>query len=399
MNRVYRHRIKRKKRALWLLLTTIALVWLACGGLVKLQLPAEALAPEAEKWEVPYGNLARQHHVNRDVLPPYRVVWERRYRSVVTDHPLAVGDVLFLTTQSGMLAYFDLNKGELMGDGHFIPGMSHGPTIHNQTIYVSGNLGDYTLAAFNMKTVQVLWKVRYSHLNSSPVLWRDWVITAGDSGKVLCVRVKDGQKSWEYLTGEDIYGNLAADSGHIYLADVRGRVVCLDARDGKPVWQQQVQENVYAGPTLGDRYLFVGTTAGIFYALNRRTGKIEWQFRTRGSIYGHASFGDGVVYFGNDAHNLFALRALDGSLLWKFRTKSIVNTAPLVGDQFLYLGGWDNNFYVLDRFTGDLIYRQEFPRPFKSSPIIYRGRIYFHLANYKLYCLETRSEQSGEGKP
>ncbi len=370
---------------------------LACGGLVKLHISERAFAPEAEKWAQPYGNMQRQHRVKGDVPPPYGVVWQRRYRSVVTDHPLAIDSVLVLTTQSGMMAYFHLPEGDLMGDGHLIPGMSHGPTIRENIVYVSGNLGDYTLAAFDMSNVQVLWKTRFSHLNSSPLLWDDRVIVAGDSGKVLCVQAQDGKEVWRYSTGETVFGNLAADSNSLYLADVRGRVVCLDVRSGQPRWQVQVKENVYAGPTIGEGLLFLGTTAGIFYGIDTRNGEIRWQFRTRGSVYGHAAYGDGVVYFGCDDHYVYALRSHDGSELWKFRTGSIVNTTPLVGDQFLYFGGWDRFFYVLDRFTGDLIYRQEFPRPFKSSPIIYQGKIYFHLANYKLFCLENRPGQAGGG--
>lgn len=375
-----------------LLLLTIS----GCGGLVKLNIPTALVTRSPDNWMTPYRNNQRWNSMEQDVLPPYREVWSHGYRSVVTDHPLAIREYLLLTTRSGMLAVFDIKLGDLLGDGHLVPGFLHAPALKGDTLFYAANLGQHPLGAFDLSNLESIWKRKLPHLNTSPMLLADKVYAGGDSGKFFCLKQKDGQRVWEFTAVSDIYGTPAASGNRIFVADIQGRVYCLNAGDGTVLWQTQIQSNVYSGPLFAENRVFIGSTSGYFYALDAATGKEVWRYNSGASIYGNAAYAGGVVYFGNDGHRMTALKSANGEVLWQFKTRGVNNTAPLAGKQYLYFGSWDRSFYVLDRFTGDLIYRREFKKAIKSSPIIYRGRLYLHIANRRLYCLETAREEEEE---
>lgn len=374
----------------------LAMLLFHCAGLVKLHLPDQVFR-EAEAWLVPYKNNQRQMAVESDVPPPYRISWKKRYRSVVTDHLLAVDRYLIFTVENGMLVFFDADLGERIGEGRLAPGFLHAPLLHNGILYYSANLGKEPLGAFDLSRLKTVWKKKLPHLNTSPLEHSGNIYVGSDKGWFYCFEETKGKKIWDFNAGQPIYGNPASWQDKIYFSNVKGKLFCLNAADGKVLWTVQLKENVFAGPVIGDKRVFLGTTAGILYAINAETGKIEWQLQTHGSIFGNAAYRDGSVYVGNNAHKLLAVSAKTGEIRWKFGAKGIINTAPLTGPEFVYFGCWDKNFYVLLRSSGKMVYRQEFKKPLKSSPIIYRGKIFFHVSNERIYCLVSDQTSKAEG--
>jgi len=70
----------------------LIIVFSQCGGLVKLTIPTDAYLDTENTWLMPNKNEFRQHTFNQDVFPPYKIQWRKKYKSVITDHPLAVDD-------------------------------------------------------------------------------------------------------------------------------------------------------------------------------------------------------------------------------------------------------------------------------------------------------------------
>ncbi len=372
------------------LIGLLAFIFLQCAGLVKLNIPQKAYENPEESWLTAFKNNQRQNATENDVLPPYEVLWDKRYRSVVTDQMLAVDNYLIFTTRNGMLAFIKSDGGEMMGDGRLAPGFSHSGTLSDNVLYYAANLGDKTLGAFNISKLDKIWENKLPNLNTSPLLLEKNLFVGAFNGDFFSFDKASGEKKWEFTAASSLFGVPASLNSRIYFTDIKGNVYCLNADKGKKIWTSRLAENLYAGPVVGDNKLFIGSTAGTISALDAATGKILWERETHGSIYGNAAYRDGAVYVGNNAHKLIALDAATGKILWEFSAKGIINTAPLAGPDFIYFGSWDKTFYVVERKSGKLLYSEEFNRPIKSSPIIYRDRIFFHTSNDHIYCLGNK---------
>ncbi len=371
-----------------------------CSGLIKLNIPPEQYNNPDDGWLTPYKNNLRHNSVAEDVLPPYKISWKKRYRSVIPDQPLAVGNYLIFTVKNGMLAIFDLEKGEKIGEGRLAPGFYHSPVLSDNILYYSANLGNETLGAFDLSILKNNWKDRLPQMNTTPVLWEKKLFAGADDGNFFCMDRENGEKVWEFKSGSSVFGIPASMDKNVYFSNVDGKVICLNGQSGAKVWESALMANFYAGPLIAGDAIVIGSTSGIIYSLDAQNGEIRWQVQTQGSIYGNAAYRSGVIYVGNNSHQFLALDAASGKILWEFKTGGINNSTPVVGPNFVYFGSWDKFLYVLDRKSGKLIYRQEFRHPLKSSLLIYRDNIYLHTANDQVYCLvsDNTASQAGEDK-
>ncbi|MEJ2050272.1 MAG: hypothetical protein P8Y60_10630, partial [Calditrichota bacterium] len=104
-----------------LFILSLSLLW-ECSGLVNLKIPEKGIQPGKESWLTAYKSNLRRNAIDSDVLPPYQVTWSKRYKSVITDQPLAIGNYVLFTLENGMLAYCDVELGHMVGDGRIAPG-------------------------------------------------------------------------------------------------------------------------------------------------------------------------------------------------------------------------------------------------------------------------------------
>ncbi len=368
---------------------SLILLWVNCSGLVNLKLPRNS---EVDAWSTVYQSNLRHNSLESDIAPPYQVMWDRKYKSVITDQPLALGNYLIFTLKNGNIAFLDILSGELIGDGRLAPAFEHAPVIDGKTIYYSAKLGSKTLAAMNLLTREKIWETRLPHLYTAPLIWQGRIYAGSRTGELYCVDKKTGQVLWTFQARSTLQGIPAESRGSLYFCDIKGNLYCLDGNSGTPRWIISLQPNAYNGPVVADNRLFIGTTSGIFYAIDADSGAIVWQTETKGSIYGNAAYFDGMLYVGNNAHLLYAIRARDGEIQWKFQTGGIINTTPLVSTNHVYFGSWDNHLYILSRLSGEKIVAFDLKKPIKSSPLIHRNRLMVQTANDRLFCIAHREE-------
>ena len=362
-------------------------ITVGCGGLISLDLPNPKLLEKQEKWLMLGGNQQHQHFSLKNIHPPLEEVWTKSVKSVVTDHPLAVGDIIFAPTQNGELYVIDYITGGGMGSGKIGPAMAHLPTIHNNILYAGMVLGSKTLIAFHLRRAEKKYTARYPYITTSPLIIDDKIYFGTEEKMFFCANLGTGEEIWNYEAHAPIRSSPAYNSAGVVFGDDKGWIYALDPASGIKRWDIQLDGPVFSHPVLDDSSVFVGTVNGTMYCLNIRTGKINWQKSFPGAIYGSPSLYKNVLYFGNNAHDVIALHKDSGEKIWSFKTKGIVNTVPLPSPDYLYVTSWDKNLYVLNRFSGKLIFKYPFKKTPKSSPIIYRDYLLIHTANAKLIAL------------
>lgn len=363
--------------------------WLTagCGNLVKLKLPEkDRQNPEAE-WLELGKNPQHQHYANGNIAPPLDVVWKKRVKSVVADHPLALGDYIIASTRSGMMYVIDYESGEKVGNGKIGHALPNAPAIHDNRLYAGIEVGDRTLVGYNLEKSKRLWSESYPHISTSPLVDGDKIYFGTNRSLFFCAETGSGAEVWKYKTEAAVQSSPAQQGEFIVFGDNQGWLYSLNAKDGKENWKIRLEGSIFSHPVLDELQAFVGTVNGKMYSVSLYTGEIIWEKDFEGAIFGSPALYKNALYFGNNAHEVVALHKETGEQIWKFKTRGIVNTVPLPSPDYLYVASWDKNLYVLNRFSGKLVFKYELDKPVKSSPIIYRDYLILHTANDKLIAL------------
>lgn len=136
--------------------------------------------------------------------------------------------------------------------------------------------------------------------------------------------------------------------------------------------------------------LFVSAIAGAFAQSSKIADfnskpSLLWKFHINTQILGSPAVSENLVYFGGVDSTLYALDLSSGKISWKFRTKGAIRSTVLVSGNNLYVNGGDGNLYSLDCKTGKVKWtfigngerKYDFADYHHSSPVLYKGKIYF----------------------
>lgn len=355
-----------------------------CKKLVKLDLPPEPAINMEQEWIMLGRNPQRQHFVHHNIPPPLDIVWSKRVKSVIADHPLAMGNIIFAPTVSGVMYVVDYNTGEGIGSGKLGPSIERAPSIYHNILYAGLTLGPETLVGWDIRKGGKEISRNYPHITTSPTVLEDKLYFGTDRNLFFCVNFYSGEMIWNYNTAAAVHSSPAFNLPEVIFGDDHGWFYSLEASSGIEMWKIQLDGSILSHPVIDDSVAYVGTVNGKMYAILLKNGDIAWEQSFDGAIYSSPALYQNMIYFGNNAHDVIALHKKTGELVWKFNTDGIVNTVPLPSPDYIYVTSWDRNLYVLDRYSGKLIFKQGLGYAPKSSPIIYRDYLLIQTANDQL---------------
>lgn len=375
--------------ALWAIVVSLA----GCSGLISLDLPAsDQLDPERD-WLTLGRNLERQHYSPVNLAPPLNEVWHKGVKSVVTDHPLAVGDFILAPTRSGMLYVVHAPDGAGVGNGKIGPAMSSLPTISGGDMYAGFNIGNETLMAFSLRNSKRFLNRRYPTITTAPLVWQNKVYFGTAEGLFICANARTGEKIWEYDAGAPLHSSPALREPAIVFGDDKGHLYALEVTSGVELWTTQLDGGTFSHPVLDDSTVYMGTVTGTLHARRLSDGAERWRGSFGGAIYSSPALYQNTLYLGTNGREVLALRTRDGSVVWRLKTGGIVNTVPLPSPDYVYVTAWDKYLYVLDRFTGETLQKIRLRKPAKSSPILFRDHLIVHTANDRLVAFGASQPQ------
>ncbi|MDD5127976.1 MAG: PQQ-binding-like beta-propeller repeat protein [Dehalococcoidales bacterium] len=224
------------------------------------------------------------------------------------------------------------------------------PAAAGELIYMAGYNGK--IYAYNSATMADRWVYpRESYLEaivSGPVVAQNKVIFGCSDGKVYALDAANGDKLWEFSTGDKIWGNAA----------VAGNTVYIGSFDKK------------------------------LYALNIGDGTQKWVYTTEGAIGSTPLVQDGTVYIGSFDRNLYALDAATGDFKWKFTGGSWFWACPLIINNNIYAGCLDGKVYVLST-GGNKINEFDLGYPISSTPVVVDNLVIFATQKGTVSSLNT----------
>ena len=374
------------------------LLFVGCGAIVPLTLPPQNEINE-DDWLTLGGNNQHTHNSTHNVVPPLEIIWKTRVKSVITDHPLAIGRNIIALTKSGSLYQLDYETGKTLGDGTLGPSIDHVPTIQNNIMYTGFSLGKKTLIEFDLENAKSKIQKEYPQISTTPMYWDHKLYFGTNTGLFICVNAGTAEKIWDFMAKSPIQSSPSIKDQSIIFGDDEGILYSIDATSGIKLWEVKLDGNTFSHPVIDGSYVVIGTLGGNLYALKYSDGKVVWKQKFPGAIYSSPSVYKDEIYIGNNDHKVIALKKETGEIVWEFTTNGIVNTVPLPSPDYLYVTSWDENLYVLNRFNGNLLFKMNLDRPLKSSPIIYKNLLLVQTANGHLYALANEKyAQTSKGK-
>jgi len=113
------------------------------------------------------------------------------------------------------------------------------------------------------------------------------VVLAGfDNGKMMLIRLDNGQRLWEVRVGDaigkteierltDVDARPILIGETVYTAAYQSRIIAIDAPSAKMIWENEISTN--KDMDVDEKYLYVVGEGDIVYAVDRNSGEIAWE--------------------------------------------------------------------------------------------------------------------------
>lgn len=295
-------------------------------------------------------------------------LWEVSLDQTVTAGVNGGGGILVVGSRSGEAVALRQGTGEELWRERLSSEVTAVSRIDLGTVVLRTN--DGRLHALAAESGQLLWQVgrKTPALSlrgaSRPLVTRGAVIAGFDNGKVLTVRLDEGDPLWEATVAVpsgrselermvDVDGQLDTFGDILYAVAFQGRVAAIALRDGRVLWTRD--SSSYVGLAADREHLFLTDEWGAVWCLDRQTGATLWKqdaLRLR-QVTTPAIFGDYVVVGDLEGYVHWISRE-DGSFAGRNRVDSeAILAVPLVQNGRVVVLGSGGELAALRPRAGD----------------------------------------------
>jgi outer membrane protein assembly factor BamB len=321
-------------------------------------------------------------------------LWEVGYGGTVNNTPAINNGVVYFGAMDGYLYAVDAEKGKEIFKFKCGKGIAEcTPQIKGNAVYFGSF--DTCFYCVSLKGKEV-WRFRTGgEIDVSSIVHKDCVIFCSRDSYAYCLYL-DGREKWRFRTGDEIGAVPGAYKNKIFVGSFDGNLYCIDFDTGKEIWRFKTGAEIHnTNPmTMHDGVLYFASFDNYLYAVDISNGKEIWRFRT--GQFGNSSspaIHEGKIYYPSREGIMYCLDIKTGKEIWRFVSDAdnSLDQKPLVYEGILYFCG-GGNFYALNPQSGHELWRVRTGGTIFSSPVHYKGKLYFGNWDCHLYVidLETR---------
>ncbi len=190
------------------------------------------------------------------------------------------GEVIALYASNGEPAWIGDVKGGVLASPAGGQNRVVVPTTGNKIVGLSSTDGT-AIWTLSETTPRLLLRGR-----GRPLIVTDVVLAGFDNGKLMLIRLDNGQRLWEVRVGEaigkteierlaDVDARPVLIDDTVYAAAYQSRIVAIDAPTAKMIWENKISTN--KDMDADDKHLYVVAEGDIVYAIDRITGETVWE--------------------------------------------------------------------------------------------------------------------------
>ena len=281
--------------------------------------------------------------------------------------------------------------------------LSSGPVLHKDKIIVGSK--DAEVAAYAVADGSLLWKTTVnSEVIALPAITDGIVVVRGSDGHVTGLDEKNGATLWNHERtapplavrskgGPAIAGSIVVDGFG------GGKLLALRLKDGQIEWEALVAlakgrseierlVDINATPVVKGDTLYVSGYQGGVAAVAQSDGEVQWR---QEKLFSHSGLtGNKRSLFLSDASSdVWRLDMRNGNELWKQKALHQRRlTPPVPVKDKLVVGDFEGYVHVLSQDDGSLMARVEVDdTPIEATPVVYEDVIYVYTTGGELAAL------------
>jgi len=260
-----------------------------------------------------------------------KTIWDQTFGAPLHGAPTVADDRVFAITVENQLQVMAADDGRVLWTHNGLPEPASllgaaSPAVEGDIVIVPYTSGE--LFALRVENGRVLWSDNLATaqplgaLNSiadvrgQPVIDRDRVFAVSQSGLMVAIDLRTGDRVWEQDVGSTHAPWVAGD--FIYVLNNDNEILCLTRSDGKvrwvrelPHWEDEKRKRDavrWTGPVLaGDRLIVVGSD-GEALSVSPYTGDPLGRMEFPDSVYVTPALAGKTLYVLTDEADLIALR-------------------------------------------------------------------------------------------
>lgn len=158
-------------------------------------------------------------------------------------------------------------------------------------------------------------------------------------------------------------------------------------------WKFKAKKGVVSSPVIETDTVYFGDLKGRLYALSRNTGKKKWIFDAEDEITFSPAVDEKKVYAASVDGNLYAVNKQNGEKIWQFTTDNNIPilSSPIIYKGELFFGDRNGVFYSIKKTSGSEIWRFQVGGGIDSTPLVVDNLVYFGSFDNYVYALEADS--------
>ncbi len=268
--------------------------------------------------------------------------WRFETGAPIKARPAAIGDAVFVVSDTGFLYKLDKRTGEERWRARIdAGGPERIPVAEPKTrwdryassivadakrVYVGSRDGH--LYALDRATGSEVWKAASQDLvTATPALRGNRVFFASFDGSVQALNAKDGKRQWRYESKQPISGDLVVDGEHVFAGSRSYDLIALDVRTGAERWKHYYWFSwIESPPVVREGVLYTGSSdATGVYAIEAATGQRRWRTNVPGYAWARPAVSDRLVVAGTVGQGphpgrregaLVAMDRQSGKIVW-----------------------------------------------------------------------------------
>jgi outer membrane protein assembly factor BamB len=219
-------------------------------------------------------------------------------------------------------------------------GVSSLPAVSSRVTLITST--DRWVYALDTRSGATFWRRRGDGAFTAGAVAADgrvFVASEGTGGRVTALRLADGGRLWQTLTG-DVSSPLALRDTVLYGVNDQGVTFALGAGRGHAIWKRSTGPS-RSGPLVTPRHVIVATLRDSLIVLDREAGTTVGAFRLPAATAAPlALLDDTTVVLTSPEGSMHAVGFSSGRAQWSVQAGEPVHGAPVVhADTVFALGG------------------------------------------------------------
>ena len=344
----------------------------------------------AVNWDTFQGN--SQHDAYREDASDFVTnLWTFNLESSVKSSPAIYKDYIYLANSEGKLFSVNMEDGSKNWEFDLNSPTNSSPIVHGNRLYIGC---EYGFKAVNVNSHEIKWEYDTTDsVESTPVYYKGIVYFGCDDSHVYGLNATTGKVILNKKLNGDLKSSPIVVKDNIYIASTNGKLYSINV-NGDKNWEFTTGDEILSSPAYVNNTILFGSSDGSIYCLNSSNGDLIWKQDLNNKVISSPTVDeyDNNVYIGSDEGNMTCLDIRDGTLKWSFSTGESVKTTPALKDNLISFGSSNGKFYVLNKFTGACEFDYNpgtvlFNSAITSSPVINGNSLFFADESGYLYSL------------